>query len=83
MHFKAYWANYINQLKNLKIVLKSYAIDKPVPSTPIADAPVSEQEAYQKHSKDMDAACSIMLASMSSELQKQFDHMDAPTILLY
>ncbi len=45
--------------------------------------PLHEHEAYQKHAEDMDVACCIMLASMSPELQKQHEHMDAPTILLH
>ena len=31
----------------------------------------------------MDVACDIMLASMSPGLQKQHEHMDAPTNLLH
>ena len=39
-------------------------------------------EAYLEHADDMDVACGIMLVSMSPGLQKQHEHMDAPTILL-
>ena len=43
----------------------------------------ARHEAYLKHAEDMDVACGIMLASMFPELQKQHEHLDAPTILLH
>ena len=43
--------------------------------------PITLNDAFQKHFGDMDVACSIMLACMNAELQKQHEHMDAPTIL--
>ena len=65
-------ANYIDWLRNLKIVLRSeklgYVIEKPVTPVPADNAPAEEDEAYLKHSEDMDIACCIMLASMSPEL---------------
>ena len=79
--------NYIVWLRNLKIVLRSeklaYVLEKSVPPVPAGDASNAQHEAYQKHAEDMDVACCIMLASMSPELQKQHEHMDAPTILLH
>ena len=47
------------------------------------NASTAGHEAYLKHAEDMDVACGIMLASMSPGLQKQHEHMDAPTILLH
>ena len=80
-------ANYIDWLRNLKIVLRSeklaYVMDKPVPPSPARNASTAEHEAYLKHAEDMEVACCIMLASMTPELQKQHEHMDAPTILLH
>ena len=58
-------------------------MEKSVPQAPTGDASTAQHEAYQKHADDMDVACCIMLASMSPELQKQHEHMDAPTILLH
>ena len=79
--------NYINWLRNLKIVLRSeklsYVMEKAVPPAPAGNASTAEHEAFLKHSEDMDVACCVMLASMSPELQKQHEHMDAPTILLH
>ena len=65
-------ANYIDWLRNLKIVLRSeklgYVLEKPVPPTPAGNASTEEHGAYLKHAEDMDVACCIMLASMSHEL---------------
>ena len=80
-------SNYIDWLRNVKIVLRAekltYVITEPVPPEPAADASQAQRSAYRKHMDDMDIVCSIMLASMNSELQKQHEHMDAPTILLH
>ena len=58
-------------------------MEKAVPPAPAGNASTAEHEAFLKHSEDMDVACCVMLASMSPELQKQHEHMDAPTILLH
>ena len=67
-------ANYIDWLRNLKIVLRreklGYVMEKSVPPTPTGNASTAEHEAYLKHTEDMDVACCIMLASMTPELQK-------------
>ena len=67
-------ANYIDWLRNLKIVLRSeklgYVLEKPVPPSPAGNASTEEHEAYLKHAEDMDVACYIMLASILPELQK-------------
>ena len=80
-------SNYIDWLRNVKIVLRSkkltYVITEPVPPEPTANATQAQQNAYRKHIDNMNIVCSIMLASMNSELQKQHEHMDALTILLH
>ena len=67
-------SNYIDWLRNVKIVLRNekltYVLNQPLPPAPAADALVAQQEAFQKHSGDMDVACSVMLASMNAKLQK-------------
>ena len=66
--------NYIDWLRNLKIVLRSeklsYVMEKAVPPPLAGNASTAEHEAFLNHAKDMDVACCIMLASMSPELQK-------------
>ena len=56
-------------------------LSQEVPLIPTVDASVPLVDAYQKHVEDMDVACSIMLASMNADLQKQHEHMDSLTIL--
>ena len=67
-------SNYIDWLKNVKIVLRgeklAYIMETPVPLVPAVNAPAEEHVAHRKHSEDMDVACCIMLPSMSPELQK-------------
>ena len=65
--------NYIDWLRNLKIVLRSEKLDyvmvKSVPPTPAGNVSTAGHEAYLKHVEDMDVACGNMLASMSLGLQ--------------
>ncbi|CAJ2627610.1 unnamed protein product [Trifolium pratense] len=59
---------------------KLYAIEEPQPNPedePAANAPKAQRDAYQKRLDDaMDAKC-LMLATMTSELQKQHEDMNA------
>ncbi|KAJ8751580.1 hypothetical protein K2173_016826 [Erythroxylum novogranatense] len=79
--------NFLDWLRNLRIVLRSeelgYILDVPLPDPPAADASDEDQKAYRKHLKDSDMATCIMLASMSPELQKQHESMDAHTIVFH
>ena len=65
--------NYIDWLRNLKIVLRSekltYVMEKSVPPTLAGNVSTAGHEAYLKHAEDMDVACGIMLASMTPGLQ--------------
>ena len=60
--------NYIDWLRNLKIVLRSeklaYVMEKAVPPPLARNASTVEHDAHLKHTEDMDVACFIMLASM-------------------
>src|SRR5262249_21720945 len=88
--------NFIDWLRNLRIVLRSekisYVLDGPIPPEPAAEAAEDEQNAealqnernaYNKHIEDNETETCVMLASISPELQKQHEHMDAPTILFH
>ena len=57
-------------------------MEKSVPPSLTGNASTAGHEAYLKHAEDMDVACGIILASISLGLQKQHEHIDAPTILL-
>ena len=70
--------NFLNWSRNLRIVLKQerkmYVLDNEIPNEPPARA---ERDAYSKHLNDsMDVTC-LMLTTMNSEVQKQFEEMEA------
>ncbi|KAJ8768453.1 hypothetical protein K2173_021606 [Erythroxylum novogranatense] len=79
--------NFFDWMRNLRIVLRSdelgYVLDVPLPDPPAADASDEDQKVYREHLKDSDMATCIMLASMSPELQKQHESMDAHTIVYH
>ena len=65
----------------MRIVLKQerklYVLDEPLPEEPADNAPRAEKNAYEKHHNDsIDVAC-LMLATMSFELQKDLENMEA------
>ncbi|XP_045791733.1 uncharacterized protein LOC123886462 [Trifolium pratense] len=76
--------NFLDWHRNLRIVLmhekKLYAIEEPHPDPeeePAPNAPKAQRDAYQKRLDDaLDAKC-LMLATMTSELQKQHEEMNA------
>ncbi|CAJ2644759.1 unnamed protein product [Trifolium pratense] len=76
--------NFLDWHRNLRIVLmhekKLYAIEEPqsdLEEEPAANAPKAQRDAYQKRVDDaLDAKC-LMLATMTSELQKQHEEMNA------
>lgn len=73
--------NFLDWQRNLRIVLKQerklYVIDVPRPEPLPEGATRAQQAVYQKHlDDDTDVTC-LMLASMTPELQKQHEHMDA------
>ncbi|KAJ8770248.1 hypothetical protein K2173_012657 [Erythroxylum novogranatense] len=79
--------NFLDWLRNLRIVLRSeelgYVLEVPLLDPPAADASDEDQKAYCKHLKDSDMSTCIMLASMSPELQKQHESLDANTIMFH
>ena len=73
--------NFLDWFRNFRIVLKQerkiYVLDEPIPKEPADNAPRAEKNAYEKHHNDsIDVAC-FMLATMSSELQKDLENMEA------
>ena len=73
--------NFLDWFQNLRIVLKQerklYVLDEPLPEEPADNAPRAEKNAYEKHHNDsIDVAC-LMLATMSSKLQKDLENMEA------
>src|SRR6266540_2449165 len=77
--------NFIDWYQNLRIVLKQekkdYVLEQPYPDEPIDNASATDRRAYEKHCNDsLDVSC-LMLATMSSELQKQYENADAHTMI--
>ena len=76
--------NFLDWFRNLKIVLKAekigYVLNAPIPPPPVEDASDNDRRAYRKMLDDCELAECIMLGSMSHELQKQHEGMDAHTI---
>ena len=79
-------SNYVDWLRNLKIILSqekiSYILDTPILEPPREDASQEEKTTYQMWQNDSITVKYIILASMSNELQRQHDSMDALSILL-
>ena len=73
--------NFLDWFRNLRIVLKQerklYVLDEPLPEEPAENVLRAEKNAYEKHHNDsIDVAC-LMLATMSSKLQKDLENMEA------
>ena len=79
--------NFMDWLRNLRIVLKAekiaYVLDAPLLVSPSVDASVEDQRPYQKHLDDSIIIACIMLASMSTGLQKQDEAMTAYDIVAH
>ncbi|KAL0294070.1 UNVERIFIED_CONTAM: hypothetical protein Sradi_6904300 [Sesamum radiatum] len=79
--------NYNNWLRNLRIVLdfenQGFVLDKPLPTVlPEVSSP-EERVTFDKWHEDNRKVRSIILASMTNEIQKQYDRLeDVPSIML-
>ncbi|KAL0313217.1 UNVERIFIED_CONTAM: hypothetical protein Sradi_5721000 [Sesamum radiatum] len=79
--------NYNNWLRNLKIVLdfknQGYVLDKPLPVTLPEGSSPEKRLMFEKWHEDNRKVRSIILASMTNEIQKQYDRLeDVPSIML-
>ena len=79
--------NYTDWLRKLRIVLTaeklSYILNSPIPASVAATASEEEIATFKKWQDDASVVQCIMLASMSNELQRQHEKMDAHSILLH
>ncbi|XP_022725017.1 uncharacterized protein LOC111281558 [Durio zibethinus] len=79
--------NFNDWYYNLKLVLRQekmlYARDEPVPSEPDARVDDTVWQVYETHNDHADQASCIMVASMTSKLQRQHEIMNAPIIILH
>ena len=72
--------NFLDWFRNLRIVLKQerklYVLDAATPPQPAANAPRAEKDAHTKHTNDaVDVGC-LMLATMTSAIQKQLEDIE-------
>ncbi|KAL0455950.1 UNVERIFIED_CONTAM: hypothetical protein Slati_0934200, partial [Sesamum latifolium] len=79
--------NYNDWLRNLRIVLdfenQGYVLDKPLPTALPEGSSPKEHLTFNKLLEDNRKVRSIILASMTNEIQKQYDRLDdAPSIML-
>ena len=79
--------NYNDWFRNLKIILRQekifYVLEISFPPEPVEDADQNTFDAWKKHVDDDEQAVCIMLGSMSDELQKAHEDMDAQTIIFH
>ncbi|GAV92870.1 UBN2_3 domain-containing protein [Cephalotus follicularis] len=80
--------NYMDWLRNVKIVLNSddidYVLKAPMPALPAEDASIKDHAIYKKWVADEKKVRSYLMASMSNALQVQHESMrDSREILLH
>ncbi|KAL0449555.1 UNVERIFIED_CONTAM: hypothetical protein Slati_1511900 [Sesamum latifolium] len=79
--------NYNDWLRNLRIVLdfknQGYVLDKPLPMALPEWSSPKERLTFEKWHEDNRKVRNIILASMTNEIQKQYDRLeDVPSIML-
>ncbi|KAL0281789.1 UNVERIFIED_CONTAM: hypothetical protein Sradi_7287000 [Sesamum radiatum] len=79
--------NYNNWLRNLRIVLdfenQTYVLDKPLPVTLPEGSTPEERVTFERWQEDNRKVRSVVLASMTNDIQKQYDrHDDVASIML-
>ena len=79
--------NFPDWVRNLRIVLRSekalFILDEVAPEVPPVDAPNEVLVNYNRYRDAEEVATCLMLASMSLDLQKQHEHMNAQEILVH
>ncbi|KAL0446121.1 UNVERIFIED_CONTAM: hypothetical protein Slati_1740000 [Sesamum latifolium] len=80
--------NYTDWLRNLRIDLdfknQGYVLDKPLPTALPEGSSPEERLTFEKWLEDNRKVYSVILASMTNEIQKQYDRLeDVPSIMLH
>ncbi|WZZ87648.1 hypothetical protein YC2023_116227 [Brassica napus] len=77
-----YGSNFLEWYRNLRIVLKQekkdYVLENVLPEKPKTNVQHTERNAYDKHVSDRVDVCCLMLATMNSYLQRQYENVDSP-----
>ncbi|VFQ80977.1 unnamed protein product [Cuscuta campestris] len=66
----------------LRMHEKEYVLEKPIPPAPPANALKAVKDAYEKHIKDDNQVSCVMLATMTTELQKHHHYMKAHDMIV-
>jgi hypothetical protein len=78
-------ANFMNWYHNLRIVLRQEKIEYVLTKPYLDDLPsglsAADRRANEKHCDDALNIRCLMLATMSPDLQKQYEHVDAYTMI--
>ena len=78
-------ANFIDWYRNLRIILKNekkeYVLGQPYPDELPDGANTVARRAYEKHCNDSLEVSCLMLATMSFDLHKHYDNVDAHTMI--
>jgi hypothetical protein len=77
--------NFMNWYRDLRIILKQekteYVLSEPYTEDLTVGSSVADHRAYQKQCNDALNVSSLMLATMSPGLQKQYEHVDVDTTI--
>jgi hypothetical protein len=78
--------NFLDWYRNLRIVLKQekkgYVLEKALGEKPKTNANHAERSAWEKHSGDITDVVCLMLGTMNSDLQKQFEDKESPVEII-
>jgi hypothetical protein len=78
-------ANFMDWYHSLRIVLKQektkYVLSEPYPEDIPASSSVADRRAYEKCCDDALNVSYLKLATISPDLQKQYEHVDAYTMI--
>jgi hypothetical protein len=78
-------ANFMDWYRNLRIVLRQekteYVLTEPYPDDLPVGLTAIDHKAHEKHCDDALNVSYLMLATMSPDMQKQYEHVDAYTMI--
>ena len=78
--------NFIDWYRQLRIILRAEGkldlVEQPMPEAPPATAPAAVRTAHTKRFKEQQEIASLMLVSMTSEIQKNLEELTAHEILV-
>ncbi|VFQ77918.1 unnamed protein product [Cuscuta campestris] len=80
-------SNFLDWQRNLVIVLrlekKEYVLERAIPPVPSANASRAIKDTYEKHVDDDNQVACLMLATMTSDLQKHHESMKAYDMIIH